>query len=227
MKIDRELMMDVWCVCPTTALADADNYYTKQEIDDIVDDISGLTTEQVEDIVEDYTYSKTDIDNALADKVDATAITSSITEQVDEAVAASTSGKADTSAVTNAIDAAVSGKADTSAVTNAIDAATSGKADTSAVTNAIDAATSGKADTSAVTNAINAAVSGKQDTLVSGVNIKTINNESLLGNGNITIEGGGTAITVDSALSSTSENPVQNKVIYAVIGDIETLLAAI
>lgn len=31
----------------------------------------------------------------------------------------------------------------------------------------------------------------KQATLVSGVNIKTINNNSLLGSGNITIEGGG------------------------------------
>lgn len=31
----------------------------------------------------------------------------------------------------------------------------------------------------------------KQDTLVSGVNIKTINNQSLLGSGNITISGGG------------------------------------
>lgn len=33
---------------------------------------------------------------------------------------------------------------------------------------------------------------GKQDTLVSGENIKTINNTSLLGSGNITISGGGT-----------------------------------
>jgi len=31
-------------------------------------------------------------------------------------------------------------------------------------------------------------VSGKQDILVSGTNIKTINNQSLLGSGNITIE---------------------------------------
>ena len=38
---------------------------------------------------------------------------------------------------------------------------------------------------------------------------------------------GGGSVTVDSALSSTSENPVQNKVIYSAIGDIETLLAAI
>lgn len=55
-------------------------------------------------------------------------------------------------------------------------------------------------------------VANKQDTLVSGENIKTVNGQSLLGNGNIQIEGGGT-ITVDSSLSTTSENPVQNKVI--------------
>lgn len=52
----------------------------------------------------------------------------------------------------------------------------------------------------------------KQDTLVSGTNIKTINGQSVIGSGNIEIQGGGT-ITVDSALSTTSENPVQNKVI--------------
>lgn len=55
-------------------------------------------------------------------------------------------------------------------------------------------------------------LASKQDTLVSGTNIKTINGQTLLGEGNIEIQGGGT-ITVDSALSTTSENPVQNKVI--------------
>lgn len=55
-------------------------------------------------------------------------------------------------------------------------------------------------------------LAGKQDTLVSGTNIKTINGQTLLGEGNIEIQGGGT-ITVDSELSTTSENPVQNKVI--------------
>lgn len=55
----------------------------------------------------------------------------------------------------------------------------------------------------------------KQATLVSGTNIKTINGTSILGSGNITIEGGGgTSITVDDTLSGTSENPVQNKIIY-------------
>lgn len=58
--------------------------------------------------------------------------------------------------------------------------------------------------------ATKAELASKQDTLVSGTNIKTVNGQSLLGNGNIDITGGG---TVDSELSTTSENPVQNKVI--------------
>ena len=120
--------------------------------------------------------------------------------------------KADTTAVTASINAAVSGKMDTSAFNtysastdarlsedeevtsaalNEVNDALSGKADTTAVTESINAAVSGKADTSAVTASITAAVSGKQDTLVSGTNIKTINNESLLGSGNIDIQGGG------------------------------------
>lgn len=56
----------------------------------------------------------------------------------------------------------------------------------------------GKADTATtytkteVDNAITAATSTKQDTLVSGTNIKTINNTSILGSGNIDIQGGST-----------------------------------
>lgn len=59
-------------------------------------------------------------------------------------------------------------------------------------------------------------LSGKQATLVSGVSIKTVNNQSLVGSGNISIEGG-SQITVDQALSSTSTNPVQNKAVYAAL----------
>lgn len=61
-------------------------------------------------------------------------------------------------------------------------------------------------------------LASKQDTLVSGTNIKTINGQTLLGEGNIDITGGGT-ITVDSALSTDSENPVQNKVITNALND--------
>lgn len=38
---------------------------------------------------------------------------------------------------------------------------------------------------------------------------------------------GNVTIDVDSALSPTSENPVQNKVIYATIGDLETILTTL
>ena len=53
-------------------------------------------------------------------------------------------------------------------------------------------------------------MSGKQDKLVSGTNIKTINGNSVLGEGDIVIQAGG---TVDTEMSDTSENAVQNKVI--------------
>ena len=55
---------------------------------------------------------------------------------------------------------------------------------------------------------------GFQTKLVSGTSIKTINGESILGSGNIDIQGG---VTVDDALSETSLNPVQNRVIYGAL----------
>jgi hypothetical protein len=70
-----------------------------------------------------------------------------------------------------------------------------------------------------ITNALNS----KQNSLISGTSIKTINSVSLLGSGNINIP----VITVDSATSSTSTNPLQNKVITASITDINTKLTPI
>lgn len=57
----------------------------------------------------------------------------------------------------------------------------------------------------------------KQDTLVSGTNIKTVNGESILGSGNISIS----VPTVDAAFSSTSTNAVQNKVVKAAIDELQ------
>lgn len=65
--------------------------------------------------------------------------------------------------------------------------------------------------------ATTAQLNSKQDTLVSGTNIKTINGNSLLGKGDITIQAGG---TVDTEMSDTSENAVQNKVIKKYIDDL-------
>lgn len=74
---------------------------------------------------------------------------------------------------------------------------------------------------------ITTALNGKQNSLVSGTTIKTINGNSILGEGNIEITGG----TVDTTMSDTSENAVQNKVIKAyvdgLVGDINSVLTRI
>lgn len=74
---------------------------------------------------------------------------------------------------------------------------------------------------------IDTALNGKQNSLVSGTTIKTINGNSILGEGNIEITGG----TVDTTMSDTSENAVQNKVIKAyvdgLVGDINSVLTRI
>ena len=92
------------------------------------------------------------------------------------------------------------------------------------VSNSIATATSGLATKAELDGkqdrgdyATTAQLNGKQDTLVSGTNIKTVNGESLLGEGNILIK----SVDVDSALSNTSENPVQNKVITNKVNTIE------
>lgn len=58
----------------------------------------------------------------------------------------------------------------------------------------------------------------KQNILTSGTTIKTINGETLLGSGNISISTGGT-ITIDAVLSATSTNPVQNKIVNSALSE--------
>ena len=76
---------------------------------------------------------------------------------------------------------------------------------------------------------VNTLAKNKQDKLTSGTNIKTINNQSLLGSGNIEISA--PSITVDTTMSDTSMNPVQNKVIKAyidrLVGNVAAQLAQI
>lgn len=71
---------------------------------------------------------------------------------------------------------------------------------------------------SATPNAVKQAydlANAKQDALVSGTNIKTINNESLLGSGNISISGGGG--TIDDTVTQNSSNPVKSSGIYSAL----------
>ena len=116
--------------------------------------------------------------------------------QTDTAISDATSGKVDTTALTAYYTSA---QTDT-AISNAV----SGKADSSRVDEVEEVAASALTDlnnrmitTGTVESMITAATSGKQDTLVSGTNIKTINNESILGSGNITIQGGGGANIIE------------------------------
>lgn len=104
------------------------------------------------------------------------------------------------------------------------------KSETSGSTE-ISTALASKADTattytkSETDNAITAATSTKQDTLVSGTNIKTINGETLLGEGNITIQGGGgTSITIDPSLDTGSTNAVANSAITTAIDSKQNVL---
>lgn len=62
--------------------------------------------------------------------------------------------------------------------------------------------------------AVAEAINSKQDTLISGTNIKTINGNSILGNGNISIEGGSSSsIIVDQTYSPNSENAQSGKAV--------------
>lgn len=103
---------------------------------------------------------------------------------------------------------------------------------------------------------LSADTSNKQDTLISGTNIKTINNQSILGNGNITIESGsggteysaGTNIDITNHVisvtglssyeltsnkattitsASTHTEYASAKAVYDIVGDIDIALNAI
>ena len=90
----------------------------------------------------------------------------------------------------NAISSATSTKQDTLTAGSGIDITNNTISVTGAPLTMDDNVTSGSSNpvkSSGIYDAITAATSTKQDTLVSGTNIKTIGNESVLGSGNISI----------------------------------------
>lgn len=100
------------------------------------------------------------------------------------------------------------------------------------VKNALDTLTSSLGTTvdalAEVSNTLNDTITvlgTKQDAL-SASDFKTVNGQSVFGAGEITISGDGSSITVDSSLSSTSTNPVQNKIVTASLaGKQDTLVS--
>lgn len=144
-------------------------------------------------------YTKTDIDTKLGSGFTSSSVTEVI--ESNERVVAN---------AINSLNAEISGKVDTdtyTAYTAATDAALSGKLDASAYTPTDLSNYWTSAETE---SAITQATSGKQDTLIAGDNITISGNV-------ISASGGGGSVTVDSELSTTSENPVQNKVVTAAL----------
>ena len=163
---------------------------TGQVLQDVLVESVNLVPEKVSELVNDSQYqTKANLDTALASKADTSAIPTK-TSQLANDSGFMTSTEVST---TYATKAEVPTK-------------------TSQLTNDSQYQTKTNLDTALATKADKSSLNSKQDKLVSGTNIKTINSQSLLGSGNISIEAG-SSITVDSALSTTSENPVQNKVI--------------
>lgn len=174
-----------------------DNYYTKiqtdariqQAKDDLAQDIEELArdVESIETDISD-TYSKEEVDTKLALKANIADVYSK--DDVDTKL----SLKANLSDVygKDAIDGLLATKAstaETASLQTQITAISSDLTDDFYDKDEVDGKLADKAST-ATTDAISAAVDTKQDILVSGTNIKTINNQSLLGSGNIDITGG-------------------------------------
>lgn len=202
--------------------ADLSNYYTKTEADGLLDTKLDVSAYTPTDLSNYYTKSETsgatEISTALASKAD-TATTYTKTE-TDNAITAATSTKQDT-LVSGTNIKTINNQSILGEGNIDIQGGSGGSSYTAGdgidITNDVISVT-GKVDTSAftahtadtvihVTSDEKAAWNDKQDTLVSGTNIKTINNQSILGEGNITIEGGsggGKAISAGTNISVTT-----------------------
>ena len=182
----------------------------------------GVTPEEVEELIDDALlnyYDEDEIDTALSAKQDISGMTaytlSSVTDALNTVVTAHT---ADTSIhVTQSEKNTWNSKQDISGMTAYT---------TTAVTDALNTVvTAHTANTNIHVSAEDKNTwNSKQDLLVSGTNIKTINNESLLGSGNIVIQGGGG--TVDPSIDSGSTNPVENRAIYNKFDEVEQVTAS-
>lgn len=65
------------------------------------------------------------------------------------------------------------------------------------------------------------------DFATNGLSLKTINGQSIIGSGDIHIEGGGSAVTIDPSIDETSEHAVQNKAIAKAIADLNAAIEGI
>lgn len=181
-----------------------DKYYTKEEVDGLLDDkadetvVDGIMVD-INNIEEEMSglQEEITINNKLSsDLVDDTNKTNKF---VTSAEKTTWNNKSDFSGDYNDLSnkpTIPTVPTNVSAFTNDAGYTTNTGTITSIKMNGSTISTSGEADLGTVIIDI----SGKQDTLVSGTNIKTINNESVLGAGNIAISGG-SSMSYDSGTS--------------------------
>ena len=189
---------------PISEIFDASNYYTKTEVDAalsaksdssaVTEEISAAVSGKVDNST--YTAYTAATDTVLGGKADTTAMT--------EAISEATSGKVDNStytAFTSSTDTALAGKANTGDVVTSVSGtvAQSGFNDTYLIITTTKGGVTTdtgimklgyglynvpNTNTVAVDNAV------FQVKLVSGTNIKSINGNSLLGSGDLTVDTG-------------------------------------
>lgn len=130
--------------CCQPVLAPIENYYTKSQVDKLIEDIevSGVTEEEVEEMISSATSGMATedyVDEKDAGKLDVSAFT-----EYSGTVASELSGKAsqgDVEVLSAQVQTIVSGEVTSAEVQTMIDQSVSGKADTSAVTSVNDALT--------------------------------------------------------------------------------------
>lgn len=182
-----------WESCPSSLIEDANNYYTKHQVDELIEGASGccITPEEVDEKI-----------SAATDGM----ATEQWVEDQGYLKETDLSAYAKSSAVTQEISSAVSGKADTSYVNDEL----AKKLDASAYTPTDLSNYYTKSETSGKTE-LSTALNGKQDTLTAGSGISIVNNV-------ISATGGGVGI-VDPTLDSGSTNPVANSAITEALND--------
>ena len=230
------------------------------KVSELVNDEGYITTADTQNFVTSGDV-QTQINDSISGKADSSAVTAQISEvkaQIEAEIPSKVSSLENDLNFVNSADVKTqiesynyinSGQAQTQ-----IDNSISGKVDTNVFTaytantkTEIDNAVSVKADSSRVdeieevtASALVELHSTKQDILVSGTNIKTINNQSLLGSGNIEIQGGsgsdysaGTNIDITNNVISvtgitipTSNTAFTNDAGYVNSGEVETQITS-
>ena len=73
----------------------------------------------------------------------------------------------------------------------------------------------------------NAVNTGWRDVLTTGLSLKTINGQSIIGEGNIVVQGGGSSVIIDPSLDPTSQHAVANAPVATAIAALQQAIANI